>query len=502
MSDTVLPPESKGKAYALLIGIEKYQETKLEDVTYAENDASAIHDALVAVGYDTADILLISSNDATKTNIEYEARMLAKTVNQDDSVFFFFAGHGYTIGGKNFLLARDTRRDDVEHTSVSLAYIFELFDKSQSRRVMFFLDCCHSGMHLVDGSRGFLETLSKEELKEHFANSAFRVVFSSCDKDQKSWPSYQFKHGYWTFHVLKALRGEEPRILDDSGRLRSAELQDYLAVEVPKQIALQRTERRLQTPKMFGDSSGTFVVADLSALLAKRQAEEEAQSIELKHTSLRGVKEGAVKNLSGFEKSRGHTPPKFYSDKTQSWVADLAESDIKKEMESYHTSIQAKRLYKRKELIYDEPTEGSAAIRTPDFEFTITYSQKADNPAEYRVIRELTRLDKPSLLAEDWFNNLFRRDFDEAVLEFTDSIDVADLIDKIEDAGNIDVDYDANSTYCTITLGGFDGEITITSDSLTYRFNNAETPGEMVLQLEHAHALLLQESELRKSLPL
>jgi hypothetical protein len=502
MKDAVPAREPQGKAYALLFGVEKYMEALLEDVRYAEKDATAVKEALEAIGYEAQNIQLILSNAATKTNIEYEARQLAKSVRKGDKVFFFFAGHGYTLGGQNYLLAHDTRRDDIEATSVALGHVFDLFENSECRQVMFFLDCCHSGMRLVDGARGVLESMSREELEAHFAKAEFRVVFSACDKDEKSWPSLKFQHGYWTYHLLRALRGEELRILDKDRRLRSNELQDFLAIEVPSQLALQSTDKRRQTPKMYGDVSGTFVIADLSDLLARVESERKLDALGLKHTTLRAAREGAVKELSGFNRAKNHTAPKFHSDRTRQWVGELAEGDLKKEMDQFFKALQRTRVYKSRNLEYDPPTEGGAAIRTPDFEFTVNYSQNEEDPSRYDVVRELTRLNNPDLLDEGWFNETFRSVFDEAVFEFSGKIDVTRFIERAEEIDAFGVDYDGERSYCTITLDGFDGEITVTENSLTYEFNRAETPKEMALQLQQAHTLLMGMPEMQKALPL
>lgn len=502
MNNREISSRPNGKAYALLFGIEKYMENRLDDVRYAEKDATAIRDALVAIGYESENTQLTLGSAATKTNIEYEVRQLAKSTRKGDTVFFFFAGHGYTLGGENFLLGYDTRSDDIVSTSVSLLRIFLDFEKSECRQVMFFLDSCHSGMRLADGARGVLEAMSSEELKTHFAQAEFQVVFSACDKDENSWPSTKFQHGYWTYHLLKALRAEEPRLLDSERRLRSNELQDFLSVEVPNQLALQSTEKRRQNPKMFGDISGTFVIADLSDLLDKLEADQKIQALGLKRTTLRSLEDGPISSLAGFNKAKGHSAPKFISTASRTWVADLAEGDLKGELEKCFQAVRKTKIYRNQNLVYDPPRDGGAALRTPDFEFSVGYSQSEEDPTQYKVVRELTRLNNPAILDADWFNSVFTRVFDEAVFEFTGRINVNEFIERAEQIRAFEIDYDGERTYCTITLDDFDGGITVTADSLTYKFNSAETPKEMALQLQQAHMLLLGTPEIHKALPL
>ncbi len=170
---------------------------------------------------------------------------------------------------------------------------------------------------------------------------------------------------------------------------------------------------------MFGDVSGTFVVADVSPAIQRRIAERQAESVSLKDASLRRVQSGQVRDLSGFDKARRHRAPTYVNSTSRSWVAELATGDLEADVEKVFEKIKNAAVYKRKVLIYDPPAEGSASIRTPDFAFTVTYSQSEDNPSEFEVTQELTRLSDPETLEADWFNDVFRRVFNEAVVEFS-----------------------------------------------------------------------------------
>jgi len=172
-SITILPPEPRGVAYALLIGIETYLAKGIDNVSYAENDATEVTKAILNLGYEEGNVQLIVNEAATCTSIRYHAKQLAGTVKEDDTVFFFFAGHGYTWQGENYLMANDTRQDDIEGTAISLKELFSLFAKSQCKQVMFFLDCCHSGLHLGEEERGVLEDFSNEELSNYFKQTEF-----------------------------------------------------------------------------------------------------------------------------------------------------------------------------------------------------------------------------------------------------------------------------------------------------------------------------------------
>ena len=243
-------------------------------------------------------------------------------------------------------------------------------------------------------------------------------------------------------------------------------------------------------------------VRDTKREMVHLNSERKAQASGLKHSTLRASQEGRVQDLDGFNKAKGHTAPKYQSSSSRSWVERLAEGDLKTELDVFFKAIRMSRAYKSKDLKYDSPEGGSGGIRTPDFKFSITYSQSEDDPSEFEVVRELTRLNDPALLDQDWFNEMFRNVFDEAHFELDGHIDVPKLIERVEKIEAFVVDYDGGRTHCTITMEGFEGKITITADSLTYTLCDAPTPKDIALQLQEAHVLLLGTPEMQKALSL
>jgi hypothetical protein len=491
-------PAPAGKQFALIVAVESYLDKGLDNVTYAEKDAIAMAEATSTLDFQT-DVIL--SKEVTNTTLQYSIRQIAKTAGKDDTILFFFSGHGYLYDGKSYLLAHDSRRDDIENTATSIAKILEMFDGSECKKVMFFLDCCHSGMHFADEARGILDLMSQEELRNYFDKSEFRVVFSSCDKNEYSYPSNTFQHGYWTHHVLQALRGEKPELLNQQGILTSTALQDHLRHEVPKQLSLQSLDNRKQNPKMYGHVSGTFPVADLSSVLAKKQADRYVASLGLKRFTLLGTESGRVRDLRGFTRDKGHKEPTYHSDKSRSWVPGLAKEELTDEIDQFFKTVRDTKLYDNESLKYDAPSDGGAGIRTPDFHFDIGYSQSKSDPAKYVITRELLKLSNPSLLEAEWFNKLFDGIFERAKFEFSGKLDVNAFVNKAEKVKGMTVEYNGTRTECRITTDAFDGEIIVRERSMVYKFASATTPQEMIEELKTAHADLLSVPDLQSALP-
>lgn len=251
------------KKYALVVGVELYMEAKkISQVTYAQRDAEEMSAVLTELGYE---VILLLNDHATKGRVLSKAKELANVGENGDQLLFFFAGHGLPYDGRNFLLCQDTLPDHVEETAVSVREVFERFSQSKARQRMMFLDCCHSGLTEPERARSFIDTLDENELRKELNDGEHCVTFSSCGKDEKSWPSNKFKHGHWTYQLLRALRGDVPAVLK-GGLLLSGSLQDFLRTTVKKEVAMQ-SHGKVQTPKKWGEEDGTFVVADISPIL-------------------------------------------------------------------------------------------------------------------------------------------------------------------------------------------------------------------------------------------
>ena len=87
---------------ALIIGNDAYQKGQLQNCV---NDASSLAKVLRSVGCEVD----------LRTNLESEEmyqciKAFAETIQRDDFVIFFFAGHGLQWGDQNFLMPCDNNK--------------------------------------------------------------------------------------------------------------------------------------------------------------------------------------------------------------------------------------------------------------------------------------------------------------------------------------------------------------------------------------------------------
>src|SRR5215831_13186015 len=90
-----------GKRVVIVIAIENYSDSQINKVRYAEADATAFAAALEVSG--PVEKVLLLSSKATKNSINSKIRQHVKTLTADDELFLFYAGHGFSKNGHNYI---------------------------------------------------------------------------------------------------------------------------------------------------------------------------------------------------------------------------------------------------------------------------------------------------------------------------------------------------------------------------------------------------------------
>jgi uncharacterized caspase-like protein len=130
----------EGKRIALIVGNNAYSMSPLQN---AVNDARLIDKALQGAGFTTT-----LKVDATKVVLEQAALEFLNSIGPDDTVLFFYAGHGIQMQNENFLVPVDF---EVANTFVEakfkmfpLAYLFDALKEKRPKRTIILLDACRT----------------------------------------------------------------------------------------------------------------------------------------------------------------------------------------------------------------------------------------------------------------------------------------------------------------------------------------------------------------------
>jgi hypothetical protein len=481
-----------GEKYALLMAVESYHDKRISKVIYAENDATGLDAAIQDVGFPAANIEVMLSSSATKTRIESAIRTLCRRLHAEDELLLFFAGHGFAENGHNFITCHDTVLSDLTATSIRLQDIFSWVRSSRVRKAVLLLDCCHSGFEIDDSMRGLLtEEMMDDEFTAFCDESEYHMAFASCRLDEKSYPSSHFKHGIWSHHVIQAYRGEEPKALERKRFLTASSLRDYLSKEVPRTLRHTVVGTATQNPRVWGDMSREFILADLSDVLDRRKAVSKPTVANLARASFWGFVAGSVKGLKGFK--RNHRVPDNVCNATRGFVQQVGSEDLQEAAESIHSAIKAHFSYRRRELELSED-DGAVTIMTPQFTVNITLDIDNDDPSQYEIATEVTDIRDPTVLDTEAFASVFDDVFDRIVFELSDSLPIEDIIDAVEsidDSDLISVTYPPNADQCTIRAKGLTGELVFDGRDITIKMRRKTGTAKLLVESRALPGLLL-----------
>lgn len=243
-------PPRKRPAYAVVVGIEQYRQG-LPKAEFADHDARIMRDYLVkSLGYPEENVAFLSNDRATRTDLEkYFEKWLGNRVDQGDSVFVYFSGHGAPNPktGDAYLVPFDGDPAYIETTGYSLKRLYESLAKLPAKEVVVLLDSCFSGA----GGRSVLAKGARPmvlSVENSLVAGGKTVVFAASSGEQVSSTYAQKSHGLLTYFFLKGLQGEGDQNKD--GVIELGELFAYVKPQVER--VARREYNNDQTPQLIG----------------------------------------------------------------------------------------------------------------------------------------------------------------------------------------------------------------------------------------------------------
>ncbi len=205
-----------------------------------------------------------------------------------------------------------------------------------------------------------------------------------------------------------------------------------------------------------------------------------------------GKQYGLLKHLSGFDKSR-HTVPKFANDRARVFLGKICRRELEEWAEALYSDLRVELEYKRKEISL-ACSDGTALIRSKDFEIQRQYSLCEDDLQTYQISTELVFLGSFDLAITDAFNATVGSLFDRMRCEFITALEVETIIDSIEARSDsqISVNYPSSFQYCDCRIHELDAVFRFTSQFLEIRFPAFNVPKQIVdafIQLRESFAM-------------
>ena len=261
--------------WAVVIGISQYQDDRIPKLKYTARDAKEFYALLTDPQYgdfSKVQVKLLINEQATYNNIKSAiGTWLKRNAKKDDTVIIFFAGHGAPEEIKKYWITYNANIDDLYGTALSNDEITDMFDRIEARKTIAFLDSCYSAatINRTGKKRGIIVGDPFQEFK---GKGKGRVVITSSDGKEQSLEIDEFRHGVFTYYLLKALKGEADK--NNDGFIDLEEVWDYVKYRVTNTA---RQYGIAQTPIMDGKYSAGILLSKNPKRLKQLQIETERQ---------------------------------------------------------------------------------------------------------------------------------------------------------------------------------------------------------------------------------
>ncbi len=170
--------ESEPECWAVMVGVSHYKSPKIGDALGCAEDAEELFQ-LLSPTWGDEHIKLLLDSEASKSEVQVAVEWLVSNEDTNDTVLFYFSGHGDPdgyIAPYNAYYAR---------TWISSRELSRWLSPLESKRVVIILDTCYAGQYETDLS------------------GSGRVVLASCGADELSYSGSA--GGVFTVYLLEAL---------------------------------------------------------------------------------------------------------------------------------------------------------------------------------------------------------------------------------------------------------------------------------------------------------
>ena len=224
------------------IGIDKYQDPNVRELSGAERDAMALH-ALVLDSIPEVRAKLLVNADATAAAIRQSLDTTLGAAGVEDVVIVSFAGHG---SKSHRLLAHDTTKADFTKTTISMADLADGFRESEARFILCLLDCCFSGGATARVFEDSPISRDADISLEALVQGKGRILFAAANTNESAYEHPPSRHGLFTMALLDVLQ-------NTNGASDLPTMMDRVMDRVRAEAARMGVS---QTPVYFGQVEG------------------------------------------------------------------------------------------------------------------------------------------------------------------------------------------------------------------------------------------------------
>lgn len=337
-------PWEAGKRYALIVGIDDYQNESVTDLNCATSDARLLKETLVKAGDFSEDNIFLLSSAATGesdqpslTNIVFRLEWLKEVVGPADTLVFYFAGHGVSMDSETFLLTMEAdqrSKNTLMVSSLRGKTLNEMLKQTGAQNTLVLLDACRNDPTAGRGdvnntlnaslARGLVFKPLPAAAPSLERNTA--TVFA-CSEGERSWEWGDKKQGFFTYYLAEGLRSGAYNAQGD------ATLQNLVGYLRDKVSAMaQRETNQKQTPMLTYEGPGAdkwVLTRNLAISNPKEQIETQKLAAEVRSRQLaeRARKDAEVRKAA--EAVLGRAQAEYDQARAKLTQAEQGQGDLK-----------------------------------------------------------------------------------------------------------------------------------------------------------------------------
>jgi hypothetical protein len=244
------------KRYALIIGVDEYDDEGIQPLRGAANDARRLAEALVRyAGFPESQVFLLTTGGRerpTRGAILRRLSNLRGAIPEDGLLLLAFSGHGIERGGKGYLLASDAQSlNDVallEDTAISTDRVRQLVKATGVRQVILLVDACRND---PEAGKGGADNVLTESFSRAFnfdvrnrEVEAFVTLYAAA-VGERAYEDRARSQGYFSEAVVEGLSG---LAANHNGEVTLDSLVRYVTATVAKRTTLQFGAAKQQRP--------------------------------------------------------------------------------------------------------------------------------------------------------------------------------------------------------------------------------------------------------------
>lgn len=280
------------KTWAVVVGVNTYQRTNITSLKYAVSDAELFATTLnetMDIPKERTFLYTTEAESPTErprlTNLVYRLEWLKEQVKPEDTIIFYFAGHGVESEGETFLLMEnaDSRsKATLTMSTLNATLLFDLLEACKAKDTLVVLDACRNDPTAGRGSEDnkLTEDMTRGLVFKPTSSTGpserQRATLFACSVGERSYEWANKGHGYFTYYLVEGLKSKSA---SSQNGITLGSLSNYVRKEVA--LATAGTGEQ-QQPSLRYDGPGPeeWILLSGQNLKASGQELGDSESLE------------------------------------------------------------------------------------------------------------------------------------------------------------------------------------------------------------------------------